>query len=292
MLRRLLPEDILIVVHLPQEACPVMVDPSQLKQVLINLAVNAGDAMTKGGTITIDVRTVEVVEEDQKHTSMKPGVWEMLTVSDTGSGMDAETLSHIFEPFFTTKPVGEGTGLGLATVYGIVRQSGGDVSVFSRPGEGSTFKVCLPRSSEAITTKAIVEGKYQGLIGTETVLLVDDSAPVRKLTKEVLRHKGYSVMEAEDGIQAWELSKNYAGVIHLLITDVVMPRMGGTQLAELIMQDRPDIAVIFLSGYAADKYPMPKHAAGRITAIEKPCSVDLLLQAVRRILDESKDHAN
>jgi two-component system cell cycle sensor histidine kinase/response regulator CckA len=292
MLRRLLPEDILIVVHLPQEACPVMVDPSQLKQVLINLAVNAGDAMTKGGTITIDVRTVEVVEEDQKHTSMKPGVWEMLTVSDTGSGMDAETLSHIFEPFFTTKPVGEGTGLGLATVYGIVRQSGGDVSVFSRPGEGSTFKVCLPRSSEAITTKAIVEGKYQGLIGTETVLLVDDSAPVRKLTMEVLRHKGYSVMEAEDGIQAWELSKNYAGVIHLLITDVVMPRMGGTQLAELIMQDRPDIAVIFLSGYAADKYPMPKHAAGRITAIEKPCSVDLLLQAVRRILDESKDHAN
>jgi len=291
MLRRLLPEDIEIVVHFPQEPCPVMADPSQLKQVLINLAVNAGDAMTKGGTITIDVRTVEIAEGDQQHASMKPGTCEMLTVSDTGSGMDAATLAHIFEPFFTTKPVGEGTGLGLATVYGIVRQSGGDVSVSSRPGEGSTFKVYLPRSSDAIAIKVVVGRNFQRLAGTETVLLVDDSAPLRKLTMEVLSRNGYSVMEAVDGIQAWELSKNYTGVIHLLITDVVMPRMGGTQLAEQLLRERPDIAVIFLSGYAADKYPMPKHAPGRITAIEKPCAVDTLLQSVRRILDEPKDHA-
>lgn len=291
MLRRLLTEDIEMVVYFPQERCPVMADPSQLKQVPINLAVNAGDAMTKGGTFTIDVRTVEIVEGDQQHASMKPVTCEMLTVSDTGSGIDAETLAHTFEPLFTTKPVGEGTGLGLATVYGIARQSGGDVSVSSRPREGSTFKVYLPRSSDAIASKVVVERNLQRLAGTETVLLVDDSAPLRKMIMEVLSRKGYSVMEAVDGIQAWELSKNYTGVIHLLITDVVMPRMGGTQLAEHIMQERPDIAVIFLSGHAADKYPMPKHARGRITAIEKPCAVYMLLQGVRRVLDEPKDHA-
>jgi len=288
MLRRLLKEDIEIVVHCGQEACPVKADPSQLKQILINLAVNAGDAMARGGSLTIDVRTVELAEEVREYASMKTGACVLLTVSDTGSGMDAETLAHIFEPFFTTKPVGEGTGLGLSTVYGIVKHAGGAVLASSRPGAGSMFRVYLPRSSDDVAKPAVFERDPKRLTGTETLLLVDDSAPLRKMTREILSRKGYSVMEAADGIQAWELSKSYDGKIHLLITDIVMPRMGGTQLAEHIMQERPDIAVIFLSGYAADKYPLPDHAPGRIATLEKPCSIDAFLRAVRGKLDEIK----
>jgi signal transduction histidine kinase/CheY-like chemotaxis protein len=288
MLRRLIRSDVELAVQFSKGTCMVKADPSQLNQILINLAVNAGDAMTHGGTLTIDVRTIEIVEETLPDTSMKPGPYQMLTVSDTGRGMDAETLAHIFEPFFTTKPLGEGTGLGLASVYGIVKQTGGAVLASSRPGEGSIFKVFLPRSSDGIAPAAGVSRNLQGLTGTETILLVDDSSSLRKMIQGILSRKGYSVMEAEDGDRALELSRSYAGVIHLLITDVVMPHMGGTQLAGQIMQERPDIPVIFLSGYAADKYPIPEHAPGRIATIGKPCSVDALLHSVRRILDETK----
>jgi len=288
MLRRLLKSDVEIVVHFPKEPCMVKADPSQLNQILINLAVNAGDAMEQGGTLTIDVRTVELIEETLPDASMKPGPYEMLTVSDTGRGIDDETLLHIFEPFFTTKPVGEGTGLGLATVYGIVKQTGGAVLVSSQLGAGSVFKVYLPQSSDGMAPAGAVSRDSPGLSGTETILLVDDSSSLRKMIQEVLSHKGYSVMAAEDGIQALELSRSYAGLIELLITDIVMPRMGGTQLAGHILQERPDIPVIFLSGYAADKYPIPEHSLGRFTTLQKPCSVDALLRSVRRILDETK----
>ena len=288
MLRRLLKADIQIVVHLPKGSCMVKADPSHLNQILINLAVNAGDAMTHGGTLTIDVRTIEIVEETLPDTSMKPGPYQMLTVSDTGRGMDAETLVHIFEPFFTTKPVGEGTGLGLATVYGIVKQIGGVVLASSQTGAGSVFEVYLPRSCDGIAPTVVVSRNPQSLTGTETILLVDDSSSLRKMIQEILSHKGYSVMTAQDGIQALELSRAYSGVIDLLITDIVMPQMGGAQLADQIIRERPDIPVVFLSGYAADKYPIPEHAPGRITTIQKPCSVDTLLTSVRRILDETK----
>jgi signal transduction histidine kinase/ActR/RegA family two-component response regulator len=286
MLRRLLPEDIELVIHCSREACPVEADPSQLKQILMNLVVNAGDAMPKGGNLTIDVRTVTLDDEVQQDASLKRGPWEMLTVSDTGSGMDADTVAHIFEPFFTTKPVGEGTGLGLSTLYGIVHQCGGTVLVSSKPGAGSTFRVYLPSSLEDVVTKAAVGSTLQRLSGNETVLLVDDSAPLRKLMLELLSRQGYSVLEAADGILALEVSKNYPGIIHLLITDMVMPRMGGTELAKRIVQDRPGIALIFVTGYAADTCAMPHYPAGRTAIIEKPYKAATLLHSVRRMLDE------
>jgi PAS domain S-box-containing protein len=286
MLRRLLPEDIEIVIHCSQEACPVEADPNQLKQVLMNLVVNAGDAMPKGGNLTIDVRTVTLDDEVQQDAELERGPCEMLTVSDTGSGMDTDTVAHIFEPFFTTKPVGKGTGLGLSTLYGIVHQCGGTVLVSSKPGAGSTFRVCLPRSLEGIETKAAVGSILPILSGNETVLLVDDSAPLRKLMLELLSRQGYTVLEAADGILALEVSKNYPGIIHLLITDMVMPRMGGIELAKCIVQDRPDIALIFVTGYAAETCVMPHHPTGRTTIVEKPYKTATLLHAVRRMLDE------
>jgi CheY-like chemotaxis protein len=203
--------------------------------------------------------------------------------------MDRETVAHIFEPFFTTKPVGEGTGLGLATVYGIVKQNGGDISVSSEPGAGTIFKVYLPRSNADITVRVPVPKIIEKLTGTETILLVEDSLPLRKLTREVLSRKGYSILEAADGVLALELSRNYAGTIHLLITDIVMPRMRGTDLAERMVQERPDIALLFLSGYTEDA--ISHHARpGRITSLEKPCTSETLLRTVRQVLDEAQSH--
>jgi DNA-binding NtrC family response regulator len=176
----------------------------------------------------------------------------------------------------------------LATVYGIVKQIGGVVLASSQTGAGSVFEVYLPRSCDGIAPTVVVSRNPQSLTGTETILLVDDSSSLRKMIQEILSHKGYSVMTAQDGIQALELSRAYSGVIDLLITDIVMPQMGGAQLADQIIRERPDIPVVFLSGYAADKYPIPEHAPGRITTIQKPCSVDTLLTSVRRILDETK----
>ncbi len=283
MLRRLLSEDIEIAVRCSPEICPVKADPTQLQQVLLNLAVNAGHAMPRGGSLTIDVRTVEL--EKQQSTSLARGQYEILTVSDTGSGMAPEIISHIFEPFFTTKPLGEGTGLGLATVYGIVKQSGGEILVTSKPGTGTIFKVYLPRSSEDMTVDEPVHRSVQRLTGSETILLVEDSAPLRELTREVLSLKGYSIIEAADGVLALELSRNYVGTIHLLITDIVMPRMRGTDLAERVVQERPDIAVVILSGYTAGAVPRYTRP-DRITNLEKPCTSDTLLRTVRQVLDD------
>ena len=288
ILRRLLPSDIEIVIHTAHEACPVDADPSQLKQVLINLVVNAGDAMPHGGSLAIDVRTVELADGVQQDASIKPGPYDLLTVSDTGSGMDAATVAHIFEPFFTTKPVGQGTGLGLATIYGIVHQCGGTVLVSSKPGAGSTFEVYLPRASDGVVEKGNDGHSLHKLTGTETILLVDDSAPLRKMMLGVLSQKGYSVLEAADGVTALELSRNYAGTIHLLITDIVMPRMGGVELAEHVVRERPEIGVIFVTGYATDKYVLPLQSRERITTIQKPYGTDALLHIVRGMLDEIK----
>jgi len=287
MLNRLLREDIEMTVRCAPDACPVEADRSQLKQVLINLVVNAGDAMPRGGTLKIDVRAAELTDQEQQNLFIKPGACEMLTVTDTGSGMDAMTVAHIFEPFFTTKPVGEGTGLGLSTLYGIVKQCGGAVSVSSTPGVGSIFKVYLPRSSNRSNREGELDRRPQRLVGTETVLVVDDSAPLRELLRGILSRKGYTVLEAADGLLAWELSRNYPGIIDLLITDMVMPHMGGTELAEHIIHDRPNIALIFVTGYFSEKPLMPDYALGRIAIVEKPYKPDALLQTVRRILDET-----
>jgi CheY-like chemotaxis protein len=224
----------------------------------------------------------------QQDASIKPGPYDLLTVSDTGSGMDAATVAHIFEPFFTTKPVGQGTGLGLATIYGIVHQCGGTVLVSSKPGAGSTFEVYLPRASDGVVEKGNDGHSLHKLTGTETILLVDDSAPLRKMMLGVLSQKGYSVLEAADGVTALELSRNYAGTIHLLITDIVMPRMGGVELAEHVVRERPEIGVIFVTGYATDKYVLPLQSRERITTIQKPYGTDALLHIVRGMLDEIK----
>jgi|GEM_PF-2376406 PAS domain S-box-containing protein len=285
MLRRLLSEDIEILVLCSDESCPVNADPSQMQQVLLNLAANAGHAMPRGGTLTIDVRTVDLNGGVRNSVSMISPLKEVLTISDTGKGMAPEVMSHIFEPFFTTKPIGEGTGLGLATVYGIVKQSGGEISVSSEPGEGTTFKVSLPRSLQDIAVTVPVNSSVERLTGNETILLVEDSAPLRELTREVLAGKGYSVIEATDGIDALELSRNYVGTIDLLITDIAMPRMRGTDLAEYLVKERPAIAVLILSGYADDAISHIAHP-GRISSLEKPCASSTLLKTVRRVLDE------
>ena len=285
MLRRLLRADIELVVRCSDQVCPVQADPSQIQQLVLNLVANARDAMAKGGSLTVEVRSVELDEAYvEKHAGVSPGRYEMLAVSDSGTGMDAETAARIFEPFFTTKSTGKGTGLGLATVYGIAKQSGGDVWVYSEPGVGSIFKVYLPTTSAAIDVREPVQSP-QNLNGTETILLVEDSAGLRELTRALLSRQGYAVLDAADGIEALEVSKKYVGTIHLLITDIMMPRMRGTELVEHIAPGRPDIPVVFLSGYTEEVMSHLQNAE-RMRILEKPYTSDTLLRTVRQVLDD------
>lgn len=286
MLQRLLPCDIELEVRCSGEPCPVKADSGRMQQVILNLVTNARDAMPQGGDLTIDVRTVELDESYvREHASMVPGRYEMLSVSDSGTGMDSETVARIFEPFFTTKPVGKGTGLGLATIYGIVKQSGGDIWVYSEPGVGSIFKVHLPHSNEAVKDAEPARPVPQQLGGSETILLVEDSGPLRELTRELLARAGYVVLEARDGFEAVKLSQSYEGEIHLLMTDVVMPKMRGPEVAKRIAEQRPHTAIVFLSGYTEDAVSEMDNA-GRIAILEKPFTADALLQTARQLLDD------
>jgi len=286
MLHRLLPEHIDMTVSCSLGSCTVEAQLTQIEQIVLNLVINARDAMPMGGALRIDLRNEEPTDAVHHDMPSEPGAWMMLTVSDSGTGMDAETIEHIFEPFFTTKPVGEGTGLGLTTIYAIVKQCGGAILVSSQPGLGSIFKISLPRSSEPVMAKRSVNFATDVSAGSETILLVDDSGPLRKLMHSSLTQKGYSVLEAADGVEALQISKNCDGPIDLLITDIVMPRMGGTELAEKIMQDRPDTAVVFTTGYADDMYDIPLRGSERITTIQKPFRIDMLLRTVRAVLSE------
>jgi len=287
ILRRLLGEDIELEVRCSEEVCPVKADPGQLQQVVLNLAANARDAMPRGGQLTIEVKTVELDESyTRQHPSIKPGRYEMLAVSDTGTGMDAETATHLFEPFFTTKEIGKGTGLGLATVYGIVKQSGGDIWVYSEPGVGTIFKVYLPRSFEQVEATQPAQRANGNLTGTETLLLVEDSTALRQLTREILSKAGYVVLDAADGIEALELSRNHSGRISLLVTDIVMPRMRGTELAAQFVVQRPECGVVFLSGYSEEAMARIP-GASRIAILEKPYNAESLLQTIRRSLDDA-----
>jgi PAS domain S-box-containing protein len=286
MLRRLLPEDIEIRFCSPETLCPVKVDPGRLQQVVLNLATNARDAMPRGGCLTIEVRTIEIDEKYlQKHASIVRGRYVMLAVSDTGVGMSAETAERMFEPFYTTKPEGKGTGLGLSTVYGIVKQCGGDIWVYSEQGVGSIFKVYLPLSTEAVESSEDVALVPENLSGSETILLVEDSKALRELTRELLTRVGYAVLEAADGQEAVELSQTYDGNIDLLLTDVVLPRMRGPEVAEIIAKQRPYTAIVFLSGYTEEALSQ-MDSTRRITLVEKPYAADTLLRTVRQILDE------
>ncbi|HEX7336796.1 MAG TPA: PAS domain S-box protein [Gemmatimonadales bacterium] len=287
LLRRLIGEHINIVLGLEEELGAVRADPIQLEQVLLNLAINARDAMPEGGTLRFETSNVTVNGDyASTHLGLEPGTYVMLAVTDTGHGMDPITKAQIFEPFFTTKEAGKGTGLGLATVYGIVKQSGGSIYVYSEPGHGATFKVYLPCVGACATPDERTEPGPGGASRSEVVLLAEDRADVRRFTARVLRECGYTVLEAESGEAALALQRDHAGPIHLLLSDAVMPGMSGKVLAERLRAARPGLRVVFMSGYTDDAVRDRNVVESGITFLQKPFTPGRLAAAVRSALDE------
>jgi two-component system cell cycle sensor histidine kinase/response regulator CckA len=286
MLQRLVGEDIIFVRKLSPSLGRIKAGAAQIDQVMMNLTVNARDAMPRGGTLTIETANLEFGEESaQTHPDVVPGNYVLLTVSDTGVGMDAETLQHIFEPFFTTKTLKKGTGLGLSTVFGIVRQSGGLLSVSSEPGQGTTFKIYFPRIDAPAQIAAGKAVDSTSGLGNETILLVEDEPGVRALAQEVLETKGYQVLAAGDAKEAESLSAGYPGTIQLLLTDVIMPGLNGKELADRLQHMRPNIKVIFMSGYTSEFISQQGILEPGISLIPKPFSPRDLLVKIRQTLD-------
>jgi len=286
MLTRVIGEDIELAT-IPGDLGLVKADPSQIEQVILNLAVNSRDAMPHGGKLTIETKNVTLDEAYARtHTPVQPGDYVMLSISDTGTGMDAETLNHIFEPFYTTKGV-KGTGLGLSTVYGIVKQSGGYIWVNSEPAKGTTFKVYLPRVNamgEVITVQPPAVG-WEGARGRETVLLVEDEETVRELTRQYLLTQGYEVLEAAGPAAALKISSVHPGQIHLLLTDVIMPGMNGPELALRITAERPEVKVLYMSGYSENAIGHNGTLNPGIILLQKPFTLQTLTTKVREVLD-------
>jgi PAS domain S-box-containing protein len=285
MLQRLIGEDVALVTVLAPDLGAVKADPGQIEQVIMNLAVNARDAMPDGGKLTIETSNVELDDTSiLEHRPVSPGAYVLLAVSDTGIGMDEATQANLFEPFFTTKETGKGTGLGLATVYGIVKQSGGFIWVYSEPGVGTTFKIYLPRVNE--TPPELPGRSPEAFHGTETVLLAEDAAGVRAVAREVLKRNGYSVIPASDGQAALELAASHSGPIHLLVTDVIMPEMSGRQLADRLREVRSELKVLFVSGYTDDAIIRHGILEPGIAFLQKPFTPEVLARKVRAVLDE------
>jgi PAS domain S-box-containing protein len=286
MLKRLIGEDVELTAVPAPGLATVKADPGQVEQVLLNLAVNARDAMPQGGKITIETANVDLDEGyGQSHAEVVPGRYVLLAVSDTGCGMTEQVKAHIFEPFFTTKEVGKGTGLGLATVFGIVKQSGGHVRVYSEAGHGTTIKVYLPSVAEAVpAVQSIVEPEPARSAG-QTILLVEDEKAVRAMTALALRSKGYTLLEAANGEEAVLLGEQHTGPIHLLMSDVVMPRMGGRQLAERLTSQHPEMRVLFVSGYTDDAVVRHGVLRAEVAFLQKPFTMDALHRKVQKILD-------
>jgi two-component system cell cycle sensor histidine kinase/response regulator CckA len=288
LLNRLIGEDIRLITFLAPDLGVVKADPGQIEQIIINLAVNARDAMPTGGRLTIEAANVDMGEAYVRgHAPATPGRYVMLALSDTGIGMDEQTKARIFEPFFTTKEPGKGTGLGLATVYGIVKQSGGFIWVYSEPGHGTSFKVYLPRVDEPAEPAAAPTATAEPARGTETVLVVEDAASVRMVTRQVLERYGYTVLEAPNGDTALRLAAKHHGPIHLLLTDVVMPGLSGRQLAEQLAQLRPDMKLLYASGYADHAIVHHGILEPGIAYLEKPFTPETLGRRVRQLLDSS-----
>ena len=286
MLGRLIGENVELRTVLDPNLEAVKADPTQMEQIIFNFCVNARDAMPEGGTIIIETAAVEVDEMlAAQHFPMKPGRYVRLAVSDTGIGMDSETLSHIFEPFFTTKGQDQGTGLGLATVYGIVKQSGGYVWAYSEPGQGSTFSVYLPTVNEEAESRNDDVEPRDITRGSETILLVEDAASLRDMTREFLEGSGYSVLEAADGKQAIEIAENYEGNIALLLTDVVMPKIGGLSLAKTLLKRRSGMKVLYMSGYANRAIVDSGTLKPDMAFLQKPFGAQELAKKVRKLLD-------
>jgi signal transduction histidine kinase len=288
LFQRLIGEHIVLVTTLDPAACVIKADQVQLEQVLVNLAVNARDAMPKGGTLTIETANVELEVVAAGRLGCQPGPYAMLTVRDTGCGMDADTQAHCFEPFFTTKPVGKGTGLGLATVYGVVQQSGGAIEIDSAPGRGTTIRLYLPRLPRLETAAQEVGDEALTLSGTETILLVEDEVILRELIRDALRESGYVVLEATGVEDALLLSQQQAGLLDLLLTDVVMPGMNGRELAQQLVPSNPQMKVLYMSGYTDDTIIQHGVLEDGIPFIQKPFTTDDLELKVRTVLAPSR----
>jgi two-component system, cell cycle sensor histidine kinase and response regulator CckA len=286
MLRRLIRENIELNTTTQSDLGMINADPGQIQQVVMNLAINARDAILLGGKLTIETANVSLDEEYvRQHPEVKAGAYVMLAISDNGLGMDEDTKSHLFEPFFTTKQRGKGTGLGLPTVYGIVKQSNGFIWVYSELGKGTTFKIYFPRIAGAVSLLA-EEGKAeQAIKGVETVLLAEDDASLRALTGRVLRERGYMVFEASNGKEALDIAGKYAGEIHLVITDVVMPGLGGKELVSRLTASRPGIKALYASGYTDNAIVHHGVLDSGVAFLQKPFTVENLSRKVRAVLD-------
>jgi len=267
----------------------VQADPGQIEQVLMNLAVNARDAMPQGGKLIVKTNSAVLdAEEAAKRPAMTAGEYAQISVSDTGCGMDEQTKAHIFEPFFTTKEIGQGTGLGLATVYGIVKQSGGFIWVESSVGKGTTFDIFLPRAKGPVSVVTPERTQRGAERGSGTILIAEDESGVRDLASQTLRAAGYTVLEAKDGEEALCVAENHEGTIHLLLTDVVMPKLSGVEIAERLRSKRPGMQVLLMSGYSEYSHGNKQSTESSMQMLQKPFSLESLTTRVREILQEKK----
>jgi signal transduction histidine kinase/CheY-like chemotaxis protein len=287
MLDRIVGEDVEIRRPTGQAKGHVRIDPGSLEQVVMNLIVNARDAMPKGGKLTLETSDVVLDEAyARENVGARPGPHVLLAVADTGVGMDRKTLARIFEPFFTTKGVGKGSGLGLSTVFGIVQQSGGSVRVYSEPGAGTTFKIYLPAVDEAATLRTHIPPA--SLNGTDTILLVEDEEQVRNVARSILVRHGYKVLEAKSAAEAQEVCEAHGGAIHLLLSDVVMPGMSGPELVKRFAVRWPRIRVLCMSGYTDERIVEHGAVGARFAFLQKPITPDSLARKVREVLDAPK----
>jgi signal transduction histidine kinase len=285
MLRRLVREDIEIAVSLARARTIVLADLSQIEQILVNLAVNARDAMPDGGTLTFETAHV-TVQQGTDDGELAPGRYVRLTVRDTGAGMDEDTRRRAFEPFFTTKGAGRGTGLGLSTVFAIARQSGGRITVESAPGVGAAFHLLLPESDAVPEARSSLPPRTEGKPRAATILVVEDDDPVRNVTCAILRRQGYAVLDARNAGEAILVSEQHPAEIHLLLTDVVMPRMGGPELADRLSAARPSMRVVFMTGYVGEALASVRRRANALV-LEKPITPDDLSRRIREALDRA-----
>ena len=287
MLRRLIPEDIIIRTSLATGSPRILADPGQLEQIIMNLVVNARDAMAEGGHITIETTRVEFdAGYTALHSYATPGPQVMLAVSDTGSGMSRDTQARIFEPFFTTKAQGSGTGLGLSTVYGIVKQSGGSIEVYSEPGQGTVFKIYFSEVADEITARRPSDREPVGPVrGSETILLVEDEDGLRVLARRALEMYGYTVLEGPSAESAMQVSEGHEGAIHLLLTDTVMPGRSGPELARILLTERPEMKVLYMSGYTSEGILRRGPLERAMDFLQKPFTPDALVARVRGVLD-------